>query len=177
MTSDCCACVCTDNKYLAVSGFELWGQLLDENGDVVANCIPAKPVKFKPHPMGSTGVFNHLGTVGGTEPWQNPATRGLVEVVSTTVVSNSNANTAILGRSLVRCVTKPEQDAYFQVNLKNHEVVPMYYTLRHYISWDVVCCGGCCRRVLAHYCVLNRRLSETGCCRCVALPFCLACRW
>ncbi len=66
----------------------------------------------------------------------SPAGRGLVHVLCSSLMQDSTSAEAIVGREVVRCVTKPEHGAWFAVNLIDKFVEATHYTLRHYSSWD-----------------------------------------
>lgn len=45
--------------------------------------------------------------------------------------------TEVVGREVLRCVTKAQPNSWFSIDFKDKMVQPTAYTLRHYSSWDV----------------------------------------
>jgi hypothetical protein len=90
------------------------------------------------HDLDANGILYWLGTQRGTRPWANPADLGLVQVTSVplAIAPRSEPASAIVGRSLCRCVTLPNRESWFVIDLLNVWVRPTAYTLRHYSSWD-----------------------------------------
>eukprot|EP00457_Paulinella_chromatophora_P000316 gb/GEZN01000316.1/.p1 GENE.gb/GEZN01000316.1/~~gb/GEZN01000316.1/.p1 ORF type:complete len:1660 (-),score=215.21 gb/GEZN01000316.1/:6-4985(-) len=85
------------------------------------------------------GVLYFIGTRNGTTPWRNPAAQGLVRVESVELAMKpvpSAPCETIVGRDIVRCVTKPMKGAFFIVDLSTYYLKPTAYTLRHYSSYD-----------------------------------------
>ena len=84
------------------------------------------------------GVLYWLGTRHRTAPWRNPDDLGLVKVTSVPLAVNppSAPASAIVGREVVRCVTLPNRESWFCVDLVSLYVRPTAYTLRHYDSFD-----------------------------------------
>lgn len=82
------------------------------------------------------GIVHHLGTAGGTRPFRNPAEAGDLAVTASSLNHDSEPASAIVGDQVVRCSTKPQQDAWFHVDLGARRVRPTHYSLRHYSSWD-----------------------------------------
>jgi hypothetical protein len=85
------------------------------------------------------GLFYYLGTLGKTRPWANPADGGFVRVNSSGMMNDSAPLAAIVGREVVRCVTKPVRNAWIMLDLMEMALEPAAYTLRHYSSWDTEC--------------------------------------
>ena len=79
-----------------------------------------------------------LGTRQKTHPWRNPDDLGAVRVTSVPLAVNppSAPASAIVGREVVRCVTQPNRESWFCVDLLTLYVRPTAYTLRHYDSYD-----------------------------------------
>ncbi|ETO16421.1 hypothetical protein RFI_20918, partial [Reticulomyxa filosa] len=86
--------------------------------------------------LDTQGVCYWLGTNCGTEAWQNPMKRGLVIVRSNGLMNDSVGVEAIVGHDVVRCVTKPVKQAWFEIDFQNYAILATHYTLRHYSSWD-----------------------------------------
>jgi hypothetical protein len=88
--------------------------------------------------LDANGILYWLGTQRWTRPWQNPAELGVVQVTSVplAVQPKSEPASAIVGRSLCRCVTLPNRESWFIIDLINVWVRPTAYTLRHYDSFD-----------------------------------------
>lgn len=87
------------------------------------------------------GIFYWLGTSRWTKPWKNPDDLGVVQVTSVplAIAPRSEPASAIVGRSLCRCVTLPNRESWFVIDLLTVWVRPTAYTLRHYDSWDTEC--------------------------------------
>jgi len=84
------------------------------------------------------GVMFYLGTKQRTAPWRNPDDLGVVRVTSVPLaVSPASAPaSAIVGREVVRCVTQPNRESWFCIDLLTWYCRPTHYTLRHYDSFD-----------------------------------------
>ena len=84
------------------------------------------------------GVMYWLGTRQKTAAWRNPDDLGLVRVTSVPLAVNppSAPASAIVGREVVRCVTLPNRESWFCVDLLTLYCRPTAYTLRHYDSYD-----------------------------------------
>ncbi len=110
------------------------------------------------------GLFFYLGTCGRTQKWTNPgecsalrapcahrssslrsalrrcsADAGYVELKSSGMMGDSAPLSAVTGRDLVRCVTKPLRNSWIQLDLVAMSFEPTHYTLKHYSSWDTEC--------------------------------------
>ncbi len=59
----------------------------------------------------------------------------VVTVTSSSLMSDSQPP-AFVGRLNTRCVTKPNQRSWTQVNVKDVKIKLTHYTLRHSNSWD-----------------------------------------
>ena len=84
------------------------------------------------------GIMFYLGTKQRTAPWRNPDDLGVVRVTSVPLaVSPASAPaSAIVGREVVRCVTQPNRESWFCIDLLTWYCRPTHYTLRHYDSFD-----------------------------------------
>jgi hypothetical protein len=85
------------------------------------------------HDLDMNGILYWLGTSRGTKPYCNPAELGVVTVTSVplAIAPRSEPASAIVGRSLCRCVTLPNRESWFVIDLQNVWVRPTAYTLRH----------------------------------------------
>jgi len=91
------------------------------------------------HDMDENGIMFFVGTQRKTAPYRNPALHGSVRVISTPLATEpipSAPAWSIVGRDLVRCVTKPMKGGYFIIDLVKVWCKPTHYTLRHYASYD-----------------------------------------
>lgn len=126
--------------YLACSGFEMYGTLLTKPPAGVSALPPAQVgmVKEFKHefPFDTNGIIYHLATQGATQAYVNPVLSGQVVVTSSSLMKDSVPVAAIVGRELVRCVTKPEENSWFSIDFLDKKVQPTHYSLRHYSSWD-----------------------------------------
>ena len=115
-----------NHYYLALSGFELYGDLL-----------PGQPLagRVYSHDFDQNGVMYHLGTDGG-QAFKNPVTRGRVAVTASSVMQDSEPPRALLDRRTLRFSTKPQANSWVQFELKGQRLRATRYTLRHYSSWD-----------------------------------------
>lgn len=84
------------------------------------------------------GILYFIGTQQYTQRWVNPGEAGYVRVTSVplAIEPRSEPASAIVGRSCVRCVTLPNRESWFCIDLLKWWVRPTAYTLRHYDSWD-----------------------------------------
>lgn len=154
-----------NHYFLACSGFEVYGTLYKEdNTDIEGNFAKAfnEQQKMKQLSLvrfwqmlsaGQAGVYHFtysedfdengilyfLGAQGNQQAWKNPALTDEVAVCSSALVKDSSEISYFVGRSTVRLVTKPEDNAWMQVDFKDKLIQPSYYTLKHYISWDTEC--------------------------------------
>jgi hypothetical protein len=105
--------------------------------------VPEVLRSFVPDSMSSSvldqsGLLYWLGTVGGTEEWQNPALmRHSVDVQLSSVMADSKPAHFVVGRESVRCVTRNEPNQWLLLDLHGLLLRPSHYALRHYLSWDV----------------------------------------
>jgi len=131
------------HKYLACSGLEFYGKIFTMKKNVSGRNKDMSDLEFitelQPDGVefGVTGLFYSLGTNFGKDHWKNPETRGFVRVSASSVCPDSEKPSAVVGRSVVRCVTKPNENSWFAVDLVNFRMSPTAYSLRHYSSWDV----------------------------------------
>ena len=61
-----------------------------------------------------------LGCGCGTTSFQNPAVTGMVSVKSSGLMKDSTPSETILGKELVRCVTKPIKEAWYVIDFVNY---------------------------------------------------------
>eukprot|EP00457_Paulinella_chromatophora_P000814 gb/GEZN01000814.1/.p1 GENE.gb/GEZN01000814.1/~~gb/GEZN01000814.1/.p1 ORF type:complete len:1063 (-),score=123.04 gb/GEZN01000814.1/:329-3517(-) len=132
------------HQYLAISGFELFGALfLKDKVTPYVFDIPKVNNQIKMFPyngkdFANDGIIAYLGTNRDTEPWQNPdAVRGLLLVTASSLSTDSQPASAIVGNQVVRCVTLAERNSWFTIDLKGLKVAPTHYSLRHYSTWDM----------------------------------------
>lgn len=85
------------------------------------------------------GVFYYLGSCGKTQKWSNPADSGYLIVSSSGIMADSTPLSTVVGRELVRCVTKPVRNAWILFDLTDMYLELSAYTLKHYSSWDTEC--------------------------------------
>lgn len=148
--------------YLACSGFELYGKLKKFDQLVDRKALIEKALKASKLSMDrgvsqraikmlnkdglslkferendSNGVLYFLGTQMGQKNWMNPAEQNLIKIYPSSLAPNSEPATAVAGREAVRCVTRNIPNSFFIIDLKTASVIPNYYSLRHYSSWDV----------------------------------------
>ena len=83
------------------------------------------------HDGDSNGLFYHLGTRGGTQPWQNPCEAGLVTVTYSSLGTYSQPCSALVsvGDPLAMCSTKDEPHSWFCIDLHSACFRPSDYTL------------------------------------------------
>eukprot|EP01083_Nonionella_stella_P159539 520531_1 len=127
--------------YLACSGFEIYGQVLDE---IPAFVAPDKPVNLDKERVfeyqsdfDTNGLLYYLGTYAKTRPWANPNPQGIVSVTASSLGPDSSSIDSFVGRTVVRCLTKDHKNEYMMLDLKGVRLNVVQYTLRHYSSWDV----------------------------------------
>ena len=131
-----------DHWYCALSSIELYGDLrlpAAEHAELYSIPMPRSnaPNEFVyESDFDTNGVFYNLGTQRGQTTWTNPAKRGLVRVTSSSILEQGAALDAIVGRSVVRCVTKNIPNSWIAVEIEGQKIAPTKYTLRHYSSWD-----------------------------------------
>ena len=123
---------------LKLAGVEFWG---DFSGDQFND-----PLDFDPPCSGQTftyqedfdgnGITAYLGTDDGTHPYRNPAVLGRVKTRASSLMNDSQPAYSIVGNAVVRCLTKAEQNAWFEVDFGGNRIIPNHYSLRHYSSFD-----------------------------------------
>lgn len=118
--------------YMAVSGFEIYGTL---DADLLSWEEEELEFNYEAD-LDENGILYHIGTHGKTHPWVNPAESGLVNVEASSLQHNSKEASSVVGRELVRCVTQPNPNQWFMIDLLERRVVPKLYTLRHYSTYD-----------------------------------------
>ena len=154
-----------NHYFLACSGFETYGTLYkDDTADIEYNFNKAYQEQQKMKQLslvrfwqmietGQAGVYHFtfnedfddngilyfLGTKGGQQSWKNPSISDEVSVCSSALVKDSVEISNFVGREPLRLVTKPEDNAWMQVDFKDKLIQPSYYSLKHYISWDTEC--------------------------------------
>jgi hypothetical protein len=89
--------------------------------------------------LDENGFLFYIGSARKSAAWQNPASSGLVSVSCSSLLEDSVPEAAVVGRSVVRCVTKASKNSWFAVDLISCYLRPTHYTLRHYSSWDTEC--------------------------------------
>lgn len=131
------------HKYLACSGIEFYGKVFTMkriNPNVPKPNTDLDFILDLNHDgvdFGNSGLFYNLGTNFKRDKWKNPAERGIVKVTASSLCPDSEKASAVVGRTVVRCVTKPHEDSWFCVDLREFRLFPTAYSLRHYSSWDV----------------------------------------
>jgi len=124
------------HHYLACSGFEIYGTITQMQ-DEPRQMAPVNKRTFRySYDMDEKGILYYLGTEAGRLDWINPMDKKLVIVTASTVMNNSSPMSAVVGRRVVRCVTKPHAKSWIMINFSPNSVCPNAYTLRHYASWD-----------------------------------------
>jgi len=142
-----CGVNSNQHHYLPLSGFEIYGTIV--GGHLAGSGPMVGHGPMVTNPQGQTRKFTHvsdfdtngllyfLGTAGGTRAtYSNPADIGMVTVTSSSLMSDSQPLSALVGRLQTRCVTKPHQRSWMQINTKEVKIKVSHYTLRHYNSWD-----------------------------------------
>ena len=117
-----------NHHYLALSGLEIYGDLLDQAGP--------RPGKFAPDaPFDRNGIVHYLGTQDGKTKFKNPG-EGAVAVFASSVARDSSAPTELLARRTLRFTSTPRPDQWVAFDFLHRRVRPTHYSLRHYSSWD-----------------------------------------
>lgn len=132
------------NKYLACSGFEIYGTLESEEKVEASARSGAKAMQNKElvttleykYDFDGNGLMNWLGTRAHTLGYMNPMDQGDVEVLSTGLMGDSKPLSAIVGKETVRCVLKPMKENYFVIKIKDYvrdlgRVLSVFPSLRH----------------------------------------------
>eukprot|EP01084_Bolivina_argentea_P223891 378710_1 len=139
---------CNRHTYLACSGIEFYGQLFLTEYDALNGVMNRIKCEAMMKSLGlihksvfeenndKNGVLYYIGTCGGTSEWVNPASQNWIFTDASSLMSDSASCDVICGRETVRCVTKAVPDSWMKIELINLFVVPTYYSLRHYNSWD-----------------------------------------
>ena len=82
------------------------------------------------HDFDKCGLFHYLGTRGGTQPWQNPCTAGLVTVTCSALSKESEPCSALVTRGgLGRCITLNEPNQWFCIDLHSARFSLSCYTM------------------------------------------------
>lgn len=79
--------------------------------------------------LDTNGILYALGSIGGTMEWKNPADRGLVRITASSLMEDSASANAVVGRDVVRCVTKPENNAFFIIDFVTNHITRAYFLL------------------------------------------------
>jgi len=138
------------HHYLPLSGFEIYGTIVSGHNPNLQGDFPFPGPDIRSAPQGAptrkfvhvsdfdmNGLLYFLGTQGGIRAsYSNPADIGMVTVTSSSLMSDSQPLSALVGRLQTRCVTKPHQRSWMQINTKDVKIKVSHYTLRHYNSWD-----------------------------------------
>lgn len=82
------------------------------------------------------GIIYFLGTLGYSRQWVNPAKAGLLHLVSTPTIDDSEPVTDVLSRTPTRFITISTIDSYIIIHFKIFQISLQAYTLRHYSSFD-----------------------------------------
>jgi len=128
-------CVWIEEELGKLSGQQ---PVVDESKDADPNKNVSQVFKYQ-FDFDTNGILYYIGTHGNKDPWSNPAKSGLVKVTSSGILHDSVDETAVVGREVVRCVTKADPNAWFAVDFVDKWVAPTHYTIRHYSSWDTEC--------------------------------------
>jgi len=102
------------HHYLAMSGFEVWGDLKDETP---GPSNPNRDMFVYQDDFDGNGIIHWLGCRKGTQPWRNPADLGLCRVIFSTLSADSEPATAAVGNRVVRCVSEPKQMQWMCIDL------------------------------------------------------------
>ncbi len=84
----------------------------------------------------SKGLFSFLGTRRRTRAWSNPHESGDVTVSASGLGSDCAPVSALVGQALVRFVTPSLPNQWIAFSLRDVQLLPTHYSLRHYSSWD-----------------------------------------
>ena len=83
------------------------------------------------HDGDSNGLFHHLATCGGTQPWKNPCTAGLVTVTSSPLSRLSEPCSTLVSRDYIEpCHTEDEVWSWFCFDLHSACFQLSHYTLQ-----------------------------------------------
>lgn len=121
-----------------LAGLEFWGDFLGDRFSDPANFDPpctGQNFTYQ-EDFDGRGIIAHLATNGGTREYQNPAVLGLLQTSASSLASDSEPAYSIVGDAAVRCVTRSQNNAWFEVDFGQNAVIPNHYSLRHYSSWD-----------------------------------------
>ena len=129
-----------NHMYLSLSGIELYGTLYTQEpqGSSSAVAFPPKGITEFVHdtPFDENGIIYYLATHNKTQPFINPAVAGYVHVTASSLMHDSAAVSAVVGRDVVRCVTKPLEGSYMTIDFLDKRVQPTAYSIKHYSTWD-----------------------------------------
>ena len=75
------------------------------------------------------GLLYHLGTRGGTQPWQNPCEAGLVSITCSSLSPHSPPCSAMANRDGLACSTQNETQPRFLIDLHRACFRLSHYTL------------------------------------------------
>eukprot|EP01083_Nonionella_stella_P306502 1073693_1 len=82
------------------------------------------------------GLLFSLGCQGARSGYNNPAELGIVVVSASSIMSDSQPLSALVGRTTTRCLTQPQRGAWMCIDLKTVSINLTHYTLKHYATWD-----------------------------------------
>jgi hypothetical protein len=118
--------------------------------------VVASPSVVNLSSLGSAGLFTYssdfdkngiiwaLATCHGTRPWVNPMDAGLLRIHASSIMEDSAPLSSLVGRDLVRCVTKPIPHSWLVFDfLSDKRIHLTHYTLKHYSSWSDRYMGTC----------------------------------
>jgi hypothetical protein len=108
------------------------------------------------HDFDDSGIMYFLGTCGRTKNWQNPQDLGLVQVTASSLMADSAPASSVVGyvvidcssvciahfsflprrRTAVRCVSRPQQNSWFCIDLLSRSAAVTHYSLKHYSAFD-----------------------------------------
>ncbi|ETN98445.1 hypothetical protein RFI_39055 [Reticulomyxa filosa] len=75
-------------------------------------------------------VCHLLGTNKGEDTWQNPALRGDIRVLYSSLAADSKHAHCVIGRELIHFVTDPKKQSWFVIGLKNIKIIQNHYSLK-----------------------------------------------
>lgn len=122
--------------YLAISGFDIYGELQESSSAPQSRGSLTFIPSFD---FDTNGICYWLGTNKGVDAWQNPALRGYIRILYSSLAADSKPAHCMVGRETVRCVTEPKKNSWVVVDFKTMKIIPTHYSVRHYITFDTEC--------------------------------------
>lgn len=120
-----------DEDPIVLYGIEIYGSIPDDDRP---DC---KPRQFDyVEDFDGRGIVAYFATFGGEQVYRNPSLTGQIQTSASSLDPTSEPAFSIVGNEVVRCVTRPLHDSWFEISFGEARIIPSHYSLRHYSSYD-----------------------------------------